>query len=330
MYRGSHFFNNLMKNPITLNFSSAELPGKDITGNLPDDCKYRIPYANAAELIELVEGVAICQYYSHILYFMDVIEFKLHTDLYASFSVDKPSLFQFFMLQGKIAFFTLDQQPIAQALTGICYTTYNEPGEYFFRLPAGVHCLCCFALQPRWLQMKINSHLGLYPFVEKMDDHEVLYGHLPSCMMNKKISDDLLALFNLEETAKNDLESTQSLILKRIIAEYQKLVQIKLSHPIYRIRDYLEEKYIDFELNNQKLIEAFHITEKTLIENFKKEFNITPHSYLTKVRMQHAKLMLTKDKKDVLEVYGAVGYKDMHSFSIQFRKFFGYPPSDHH
>jgi AraC-like DNA-binding protein len=325
---GSHFFNNLMKNPITLNFSSAGLPGKDITGNLPDDCKYPISYA-IAELIELAEGVVICQHYSHILYFMEVIEFKLHTDLYASFSVDKPSLFQFFMLQGKIAFFTPDRQPIAQAGKGICYATYNEPAEYFYHLPAGIHRTCCFTLRPRWLQMKINNHLGLNPFVEKMDDHEVLYGYMPSCVMNKKISDDLLALFNLEETAKNDLESAQSRILKKIIAEYQKLVQIKLSHPIYRIRDYLEEKYIDIELNNQKLIGQFNITEKTLIENFKKEFNITPHLYLTKVRMQHAKRMLAKDKKDVIEVYGAVGYKDMHSFSIQFRKFFGYPPSGH-
>ena len=317
-----------MKNPITLNFSSAELPGKDITGNLPDDCKYRIPYANA-ELIELEEGVAICQHYSHILYFMEVIEFKLHTELYASFSVDKPSLFQFFMLQGKIAFFTPDQQPIAQAGKGICYATYNEPAEYFYHLSAGTHRTCCFTLRPRWLQMKINSYLGLNPFVEEMDDHEVLYGHMPACVMNKKISDDLLVLFNLKETEKHDLESAQSRILKRIIAEYQRLVQIKLSHPIYRIRDYLEEKYIDFELNNQKLIGQFNITEKTLIENFKKEFNITPPLYLTRVRMQHAKQMLIKDKKQVIEVYGAVGYKDMHSFSIQFRKLFGYPPSDH-
>lgn len=318
-----------MKNPITLNFSSAELPGKDIAGNLPDDCKYRIPYANA-ELIELAEGVAICQYYSHILYFMEAIEFKLHTDLYASFSVDKPSLFQFFMLQGKISFFTPNQQPIAQAMTGICYATYNEPGEYFFHLPAGVHCLCSFTLLPRWLQMKTNSYLGLNPFVEKMDGHEVLYGHLPSCMMNKKISNDLLALFNLEETAKNDLESAQSRILKRIIAEYQKLLQIKLSHPIYRIRDYLEEKYVDFELNNQTLIGQFHITEKTLIKNFKKEFGITPHFYLTKLRMRLAKRMLTKDKKQINEVFGLVGYRDIHSFSTQFKKFFGHPPSDHH
>jgi len=317
-----------MKNPITLNFSSAELPGKDITGNLPDGCKYRITYANA-ELIELEEGVAICQHYSHILYFMEVIEFKLHTELYASFSVDKPSLFQFFMLQGKIAFFTPDQQPIAQAGKGICYATYNEPAEYFYHLPAGTHRTCCFTLRPRWLQMKINSYLGLNPFVEEMDDHEVLYGHMPACVMNKKISDDLLVLFNLKETEKHDLESAQSRILKRIIAEYQRLVQIKLSHPIYRIRDYLEEKYIDFELNNQKLTRQFNITEKTLIANFKKEFNITPHLYLTSVRMQHAKQMLIKDKKQVIEVYGAVGYKDIHSFSIQFRKFFGHPPSDH-
>jgi AraC-like DNA-binding protein len=318
-----------MKNPVTLNFPSAELSRKNITGNLPDDCKYPISYAQA-ELIELPEGFVICQYYSHILYFMEVIEFKLHTDLYASFSVDKPSLFQFFMLQGKIAFFTPDGQPIAQASTGICYATYNEPGEYFYSLAAGVHCLCSFTLLPSWLQMKTNSYLGLYPFVEKMDDHEVLYGHMPSCMMNKKISDDLLALFKLEETPKNDLESMQSLILKRIIAEYQKLVQIKLSHPIYRIRDYLEEKYIDFEINNQKLIEQFHITEKTLIKNFKKEFDTTPHFYLTKLRMQLAKRMLKNDKKQINEVFGLVGYKDIHSFSTQFKKFFGYPPSDHH
>ncbi|MFI5136239.1 MAG: helix-turn-helix domain-containing protein [Sphingobacteriales bacterium] len=318
-----------MKNPITLNFSSAELTRKNITGNLPDDCKYRIPYANT-DLIELKEGVVICQHYSHILYFMEVIEFKLHTDLYASFSVDKPSLFQFFMLQGKIAFFTPDRQPIAQAGKGICYATYNEPSEYFYHLPAGTHRTCCFTLRPRWLQMKINSYLGLNPFVEKMDDHEVLYGHMPSCMMNKKISDDLLALFNLMETVDNDLESAQSRILKRLITEYQKLVKAKLSHPIYLIRDYLEENYKDPSLNNEMLLEKYSITKKTLIRKFRKEFGLAPHAYLTSVRMKHAQLLLAKEKRIVNEVYGAVGYKDIHSFGIQFRKFFGFPPSDYH
>lgn len=318
-----------MKNPVTLHFPSGEFSPKDITGNLSIDSRYWVPYANA-EWIELIEGLAIRQHYGHILYFMEVIKFKLHTDLHASFSVDKSSLFLFFMLQGEILFFTPDQQPIRQARTGTCYVTYNEPAGYFYHLPAGEHFLCCFTLQPRWLQMEINSHLGLNAFVEKMNGHEVLYGHLPACIMNKKISDDLLTLFNLGETAKIDLESTQLLVLKRIIAEYQKLVQLKLAQPIYHIKDYLDEKYADEELNNQTLMETFHITEKTLIDNFKKEFNITPHLYLTKVRMHHAKRMLAKEKKDLTQVYAAVGYKDMHSFSAQFRKFFGYPPSDHH
>lgn len=318
-----------MKNPVTLHFSSSEFSAKDITGNLPVNSRYWVRYANA-EWIELIEGVAIRQHYSHILYFMEVIEFKLHTNLYASFSIDKPSLFLFIMLQGEILFSNPDQQQITQATTGTCYVTYNEPGEYFYHLPAGVHSLCCFTLRARWLQMEINSHLGLNAFVEKMNGHKVLYGHLPACIMNKKISDDLFALFNLKEKAKYDLESTQLLILKRIIAEYQKLVQVKLAQVIYHIRDYLDEKYADEELSNQTLMSTFHITEKTLIDNFKKEFNITPHLYLTEVRMHHAKRMLAQEKKEVIQVYTAVGYKDKHSFSTQFRKFFGYPPSDHH
>ena len=149
---------------------------------------------------------------------------------------------------------------------------------------------------------------------------------MAACQMNGSIYDNLNELFGLIDTESTDLETQQTRSVKKLISEYQRLVDAKFAQKVYIVRDYLEANYMDPEINNQQLASTFYITEKTLIENFKDEFSITPYSYLIQIRMNHSKRMLL-ERKNLSEVYSAVGYKDVHSFSIQFKKSFGYPPS---
>lgn len=306
-------------------FNSPVLSQIDITGKLPTADRYTIAYAQS-EKIDLHEGSIICQYFSHYLFFIEVVEFDLKDDLNARYLLNRSSLFLFFVLDGEIEFSTLDGELIANASKGICYVTYNKSGEYEYRLSEGTHRICYLCPRAGWITKNINFYPRLKPFLERMMDGEMLYGHMSACQINGAIYDNLNELFGLTDTENTDLETRQIRSVKKLIFEYQKLVDYKLSQPAYLVREYLDANYSDPEISNQELAAAFYTTEKTLIENFKEEFNTTPYTYLIQIRMQHAKRLLA-NKEHVNEVYGQVGYKDVHSFSIQFKKSFGYPPS---
>lgn len=76
---------------------------------------------------------------------------------------------------------------------------------------------------------------------------------------------------------------------KRVLYHYQFAVEKKMSTRPYLVKEYLDQNYTDPDLTNRVLMDRFSVTEKTLIETFKAEFGITPHNYLTQLRMQMAK-----------------------------------------
>ncbi|EHQ25095.1 helix-turn-helix domain-containing protein [Mucilaginibacter paludis] len=316
-----------MERPIKLGFNSQSII-TTITGKIPEWCKYRIPYAET-EQITIEEGTIVCQFHSHILFFMEVVEFKLHQDLEATYLVESPSLFLFLMLEGMITFHTPDGKLIAEAPGNTCYVTYNKKGEYKYRLPAGSYRLCYLCPRANWIIRHLKRYPRLKPFIESMEHSDELFGHMPACQMDNDMKQSMEQLFREEEVLGEDLEATLSKQTKIVIADYQRLLDAKFTQRPYRIKDFLEENYADSTLDNASIANQFHISEKTLITDFKEEFETTPHNFLIQVRMEHAKRLLSKEKMQVNEVYIHVGYKDLHSFSVQFTKYFKNPPSNY-
>lgn len=316
-----------MERPITHQFKTPTLK-TDITGSLPDWCTYRIPYAKA-EQIDMEEGTMVCQFHSHVLFFMEVIEIDLHTDLVASYLIKKTSLFLFLMIKGEMSFLTTEGKTIRDAPEGICYATYNKTGEYVFRLPKGKYRLYYLCPRAIWILRNLDRYPRLRPFMASMENSDELFGHMPPCLIDSDMKKSLKKLLGDKEIHGIDLESLLSADAKGLIDNYQRLLDVKFSQREYQIRDYLDANFANSALSNYSIAGEFYITEKTLIESFKDEFETTPHNYLIQVRMEHAKRMLTEEKKPINEVYGKVGYKDLHSFSAQFKKTFKNSPLDY-
>jgi len=59
---------------------------------------------------------------------------------------------------------------------------------------------------------------------------------------------------------------------------------------------------------------------------FKQAFQITPHQYLTEVRINKAKELLTTTGKPVSGICQEVGFESLSSFSVLFKKRFGVSP----
>jgi AraC family transcriptional regulator len=90
-------------------------------------------------------------------------------------------------------------------------------------------------------------------------------------------------------------------------------------------RDYMQSCYVkDISLDHLSRIcflNAFH-----LLREFKKYFHITPHKYLTQVRLKEAEKLISGTDLSVMEVIGQVGFQDLSSFSKLFKSHFGNSP----
>lgn len=232
------------------------------------------------------------------------------------------------MLVGKIELYDPDGISIITAEKNICYLSYNKVGAYGYKLNTGVHRFCYLSPRIEWIIKNLNQYPRLKPFMESMENGDKLYEHMFVCTMNNTLDDHLMELINLDKNQSDDLETLQSQIAKKLISEYQRLIDIKLAQPAYLAMVYIDKNYFDCELSVAKLADQLCTTVPTLIKQFKKEYKITPGVYLIQVRLKQARRLLTDDKIHVNEVYILVGYKDVHSFSVQFKKFFSYPPSD--
>lgn len=76
-----------------------------------------------------------------------------------------------------------------------------------------------------------------------------------------------------------------------------------------------------------ELAAAIGTNRHKLNRDFKRVYNETIFSYVTQLRMNEAKLMLTHKNMNVSEVADRVGYKNPQHFTAAFKKHFGYVPS---
>lgn len=97
---------------------------------------------------------------------------------------------------------------------------------------------------------------------------------------------------------------------------YQRIVTAKI---------YIDEHFqetIDLEQISQKaFFSRFHFHRI-----FTTVYKITPHQYLTKIRLEAAKKMLEIEGISITEVCNYIGFVSLGSFSSLFRKKSGYSP----
>src|SRR6187200_560356 len=97
---------------------------------------------------------------------------------------------------------------------------------------------------------------------------------------------------------------------------YRRIVQAKLF-----IDKFYSEKIDLDSISDEAYFSKFHF-----IRLFKSIYGKTPHQYLIRVRIENAKLLLTRDTP-VSDVCFAVGFDSVSSFTGLFKKVVGTTPS---
>ena len=105
----------------------------------------------------------------------------------------------------------------------------------------------------------------------------------------------------------------------RISAKRQNLQQIKTY-----LEDHYQEKITLEHLSDQFFINKFYLTRI-----FKEEFGISINSYLTQIRITHAKQQLRFTNKTIEQIGFSCGIEDANYFSRIFKKIEGTSPGEY-
>jgi AraC family transcriptional regulator len=94
------------------------------------------------------------------------------------------------------------------------------------------------------------------------------------------------------------------------------------------ILGYIEE-HLDEQICLAKLAGMARLSQHHFCRAFKHAFGIPPHQYHVQRRIERAKILLADPEESISEIALALGYSQISSFSVAFRKITGWSPSEY-
>ena len=185
---------------------------------------------------------------------------------------------------------------------------------------------------------------GLCEAVSPLYNFGALTGFLIMGQVREDGSEERLFKILKERGADNSqikeiLEEIPSLSKEKIIS-FTKVLSLCAQHmtisevlfdekptPAQIARKYILDNYKE-KILIKDICDRIGCSKSTLISSFKKEYGTTVANYITEVRLDEAKRMLSSGKMSVGQVADEVGFYDQSYFSKVFSAKFGYSPSE--
>lgn len=113
--------------------------------------------------------------------------------------------------------------------------------------------------------------------------------------------------------------------LTEIIISNNDLFEI-VDRPIVAAAQYITRNYTK-NITNENIAKRLGYNKNYFIKKFKDTLDVSPHQYLIKVKMTYAKKYLI-EQQSVRQASIIVGYTDPNAFSRDFKKYYGYTPTE--
>ena len=143
---------------------------------------------------------------------------------------------------------------------------------------------------------------------------------------------------NLHE-GQSALETLFHPILERLLGlhydiykEVEKLPAVRYAtrveayRRLWRARDFIEASFLE-PVTLARIAEAAELSPHHLLRLFKRVYGETPHQFVTKRRLEHARFLLTYTDRSVTDICFDIGFESLGSFSTLFRTRIGVSPA---
>ncbi|MFD0697534.1 response regulator [Paenibacillus sp. GCM10027628] len=133
----------------------------------------------------------------------------------------------------------------------------------------------------------------------------------------------------LDEGGRFSLSLLQQQVTNQLIELSQILVSLQAlgNNPMHEIARYIEMHYTK-DITLQEISSKFHLNREYISRKFKHEFQETVVDYISRIRVEKAKMLLLSPHLKIVQVAQMVGYQDEKYFSRVFKKVAHMSPSD--
>lgn len=130
----------------------------------------------------------------------------------------------------------------------------------------------------------------------------------------------------LQQGAEGSQTQHQMLLLLIQLLQERFGDRLRLDRRVDVAKRFIDEHYHQKITVNQ-LATIAHLSVRQLNQLFREQVGLTPHHYLTELRMQTAWQLLDRGDLSIQHIADAVGYSSLSAFSDRFAQHFGYSPS---
>lgn len=141
-----------------------------------------------------------------------------------------------------------------------------------------------------------------------------------------------LEFSNLTQRYAQNTDEIFSVLSQRILslaASYQNVKQSAAPQISEQFKKYIEQHYMDADLDTGKIAQEFHFSEGYFSHLFKEQCGETFSEYLEQYRISKACKLLTDPKPTVSSVSELVGYANVYTFRRAFKRVLGILPTQY-
>ena len=309
-----------MKIPYYFVFPEQNTATKVAVGKLPSWSTLKLFFARQKWLYTWGDVHIVSQQLNHRPFFIDLVEINTNKDTKIPFMVNGRQLLLFFMLKGQVSFSTDIGEPIVNARHKSFLMLVYEEGKYYFKTEKGCHMALVISILPEWIASISDNLPNLKKLVEIFDSEVHSYTVMNQCKIDRKVSRWLLEIYRSSVNNLGAMDGNLRKYISSILENYNFKIDISQSNLAIEVKRYIQNHYSDSNLNVRFLADYFSVTERTLLNHFKREYNVSVQYCYTNLRMRTA-MQLESQGLSVKNIYSQVGYLDEHSFRKTFRKY---------
>ncbi|GGE19180.1 MULTISPECIES: helix-turn-helix domain-containing protein [Sphingobacterium] len=302
-----------MKIPYTLYSKNEHVKSKNEPHNLSEPSRYVLTFAQKTHHFQIPEMDLFSQQLNYKPFFVDLVEINVKEPTHIPFDIHDRQLFMFFMLKGSLLYTTSSKIPIIKIQANTFLMSYYDEGSYLAYAERGQHIALVLSIHPDWIESIDQEYYNVQQILQRFLDGKKSYETMGQCRMDRKIHRWLYKIYSYSQNNKGALDGNLRKYVSLLLEYYDSLLEDQDKDAAYRIKGFIEEHYCDVSLNVRQLAAHFFVTERTLLNIFKRTYHVSVQQFIADLRIGHALLLLDQGI-GIKDMYMEVGYADERSF----------------
>lgn len=291
------------------------------SGVSPSWCRYSLSFATLKWLFTLNGIKLFSQQFRSPFFFIDLIQIQADAPTYVPLEMHKRQLQLFFMLEGTLVFTNENKKAFMKIQSNMFFMSYCNQGSCFAHIDKGSYTVIVLGLHPEWIRSINGTYRYIQDFLQSFAHSLRPYDSMSHHRIDRKVQRWLYKVYSYSQPNKGALDGNLRKYISLILAYYDELADHRDLDMAHRIRSFIDENYADVKLSIKFLSAHFHMTERTLLNTFKRRYPMGIQQYVSDLRIRKARGLMEEKGMAIKDVYMKVGYADERTFRYALERY---------